>query len=46
MKKVLHNIADPEVVIFVGVQASGKTTFYHEKFAATHDHINLDTLNL
>jgi predicted kinase len=33
-----------EAVIFVGVQAAGKTTFYNGRFVATHTHINLDTL--
>jgi predicted kinase len=33
-----------EAVIFIGIPASGKTTFYLEHFAATHVHINLDTL--
>lgn len=33
-----------EAVIFIGLQASGKSTFYRERFAATHVHINLDTL--
>ena len=32
-------------VIFIGIQASGKTTFYQRFCAATHAHINLDTLN-
>lgn len=32
-------------VIFTGLQAGGKTTFYHNFFAATHAHINLDTLH-
>lgn len=33
-----------EVVIFCGLQASGKSSFYRSRFAATHEHINLDTL--
>jgi predicted kinase len=33
-----------EIVLFVGLQASGKTTFYRQKFAATHEHISLDVL--
>lgn len=32
----------PEVVIFVGLQASGKTTFYRTRFAMTHVHISKD----
>ncbi len=31
-----------ELVIFIGLQASGKTTFYHNNFAATHEHISKD----
>jgi predicted kinase len=33
-----------EAVIFIGLPASGKSTFYRRRFAATHAHINLDTL--
>ncbi|PZE21336.1 ATP-binding protein [Paenibacillus xerothermodurans] len=33
-----------ECVIFVGIQASGKSTFYKEKFFNTHMRINLDML--
>jgi predicted kinase len=31
-----------EAVVFIGVQGSGKTSFYHERFADTHRHISLD----
>lgn len=31
-----------ELIIFIGLQASGKTTFYHTHFAATHQHISKD----
>ncbi|KJH72752.1 ATP-binding protein [Aliterella atlantica] len=31
-----------ELVIFTGLQASGKTTFYRDRFAATHEHISKD----
>ena len=34
----------PEGVVFVGIQASGKSTFYREKFFDTHMRINLDML--
>lgn len=34
-----------EAVIFVGLQASGKSTFYRERFYRTHVRINLDMLN-
>jgi predicted kinase len=33
-----------EVVIFVGLQASGKSSFYRERFFRTHVRINLDML--
>jgi predicted kinase len=33
-----------ELVIFVGVQASGKSSFFKERFASTHAHVSLDVL--
>jgi predicted kinase len=33
-----------EAVIFIGIPASGKTTFYRERFFATHIRLNLDML--
>ncbi|REJ68201.1 MAG: ATP-binding protein [Planctomycetota bacterium] len=33
-----------ETVIFIGVQASGKSTFFHERFENSHVRINLDML--
>jgi len=33
-----------EAVLFVGLQASGKTTFYRERFFDTHVRISLDML--
>ncbi|MCE9616542.1 MAG: ATP-binding protein [Lentisphaerae bacterium] len=33
-----------ECVILIGIQASGKSTFCQERFAATHIRINLDML--
>jgi hypothetical protein len=33
-----------EAVILIGIQGSGKSTFYQERFASTHVRINLDTL--
>lgn len=32
----------PELVIFTGLQASGKTSFYRDRFAATHAHVSKD----
>lgn len=31
-----------ELVVFVGLQGSGKTTFYRSHFAATHAHVSKD----
>ena len=33
-----------EAVIFVGLQGAGKSTFYKERFFATHVRVNLDIL--
>ena len=35
----------PEIIIFTGIPASGKSTFYEQNFAATHTHISLDILH-
>lgn len=32
------------MIIFIGIPASGKSTFYEKNFAATHDRISLDIL--
>lgn len=34
----------PELAILVGLQGSGKTTFYRERLAATHDHVSKDLM--
>ena len=31
-----------ELVVFTGLQAAGKTSFYRERFAATHAHVSKD----
>ena len=31
-----------ELIIFVGLQASGKSAFFHARFAATHIHVSKD----
>jgi predicted kinase len=31
-----------DVVILIGLQASGKTTFYHQRLAADHAHVSKD----
>lgn len=33
------------MILFVGIQASGKTTFFEKNFKGYYEHINLDTLN-
>ena len=33
-----------ECLILIGLPASGKSTFFRERFAATHDHISKDLL--
>lgn len=37
-------LARPEAVLLIGLQGSGKSTFYRERFFATHVRINLDML--
>ncbi len=34
-----------ELIIFIGLQASGKSTFYHQYFETTHLHISKDLLH-
>jgi len=36
--------ARPEMILLIGLQGSGKSTFYRERFFATHFRINLDML--
>src|SRR5688500_15444985 len=33
-----------ELIIFVGIQGAGKTTYYHANFAATHVHVSKDLM--
>jgi predicted kinase len=33
-----------EIVILMGIPASGKSTFYQQRFSTTHLRINLDML--
>jgi predicted kinase len=33
-----------EAIIFMGIQGSGKSTFFQQRFASTHVRINLDAL--
>ncbi|MNO26780.1 hypothetical protein D3C76_166390 [compost metagenome] len=41
---ICKRMSKVECVIFTGIQASGKSTFYQQKFFATHMRINLDML--
>ena len=34
-----------DIIILIGLQASGKSTFYRTQFANTHEHISKDLLN-
>lgn len=40
----MKNMSEKMAIIFIGIQASGKSTFYHERFE-DYVHINLDTLH-
>jgi predicted kinase len=40
----LRHVWRPDAVIFVGIPATGKSTFYREHFFTTHVRINLDML--
>jgi predicted kinase len=31
-----------ELVIFIGLQATGKSTFFRERFTAPHEHVSKD----
>ena len=33
-----------EAIVLCGVQGSGKTTLYRDRFATTHEHVSLDVL--
>jgi predicted kinase len=34
-----------DIIILIGLQASGKSTFYRAHFADTHEHISKDLLS-
>lgn len=38
----MQNKHRPEMVIFVGLQGAGKSSFYRERFATTHNHVSKD----
>lgn len=33
-----------QLIIFIGIQGSGKSTYYHRNFAATHVHVSKDLM--
>ncbi len=33
-----------QLVIFIGLQASGKSTFFRQRFAVTHEHVSKDLM--
>jgi len=41
---VIENMNNKEMILFIGIQASGKTTFYHEQLAQ-YEHVSLDILH-
>lgn len=38
------NQYDMDLILLIGIQATGKSTFYHQQFRDTHIRINLDML--
>lgn len=38
------SVDEMETIIFIGIQATGKSTFFRQQFFATHVRINLDML--
>ncbi len=40
--ETVEKTREMELVILVGLQASGKSTFFRERFAATHEHVSKD----
>ena len=45
LKKILEPPPAKDMIIFIGIPASGKTTFYQQNFAEKHVHISLDILH-
>lgn len=44
-RKDWYKMNDLVMIIFIGIQASGKTTFYQNHFKGTYEHVSLDVLN-
>ncbi len=42
--RILLQKMAPELILFVGMQASGKSTYYATHFAATHVHVSKDLM--
>ncbi len=42
---ILQSEPKPLAIIFIGIQASGKSSYYRRHFADRYVHINLDTLH-
>ncbi len=40
----MREVRPLEMIIFIGIQATGKSTFYQQHFSKTHMRINLDML--
>lgn len=45
LKKFFEPPPAKDMIIFIGIPASGKTTFYQQNFAEKHVHISLDILH-
>jgi predicted kinase len=43
-RTLTNDTTSPQAVIFIGIQATGKSTFYGATFSKTHVRINLDML--
>ena len=41
-RDLVNRVNPMDVVIFIGLQATGKTSFYRERFAGSHDQISKD----
>ena len=41
----MNKRTEKKAIIFIGLQASGKSTFYRQRLAKDYVHINLDTLH-
>ena len=35
-----RTVFEMELIIFIGLQASGKSTYFHTHFAATHEYVS------